>query len=134
MSIDRYVVALRAHLTASPARAAELSEEVRGHLEDAARDLQMAGLSPLESELEAVRRFGLPEEIAAALAPMRNAPRRPTRLTVTLLAAAALTIALGGSAVASAYVVPQHGGTSSTIVVRMYHAPAAPGLIQKGDR
>src|SRR5581483_9115523 len=124
----------RDHLTVSPARAAELSEEVRGHLEDAARDLQMAGLPPCESEHEAVRRFGLPEEIAAALAPARNAPRRPTRLTVTLLAAAILTIALGGSAMASAYVAPQHGSTSSTIVVRTYQAPAAPDLTQKGDR
>ena len=133
MSIDRYVVALRAHLTVPPARVAELSEEVRAHLEDAARDLQMAGLSPRESEREAVRRFGLPEEIAAALAPVRSAPRRPTRLTVTLFAAAAFTIALGGSAVASAYVAPQHGGPSSPVVARMYHVPA-PGIIQKGER
>ena len=44
---------------------------MRGHLEDAARDLQMAGLSPCESEREAVRRFGAPDEVAGAPGPRR---------------------------------------------------------------
>jgi|GEM_PF-1980347 uncharacterized membrane protein len=44
-----------------------LLEEARLHLTEAARELALQGLSPYQSEAEAVRRFGPPAAIAAAL-------------------------------------------------------------------
>src|SRR5579875_3924109 len=105
MSIDRYVTSLRARLPIAPCQAAEVAEEVRGHLEDAARDLQMGGLAPGESEREAIRRFGPADEIASALVRVERARRQrraSTRGLVAALLAAAALAALGGSAAASA--------------------------------
>ena len=44
-----------------------LLEEARLHLTEAARELALQGFSPYESEAEAVRRFGPPAAVAAAL-------------------------------------------------------------------
>ena len=100
MSIDRYVSTLRARL-GGPIRVDETLEEVRGHLEDAAHELQMAGFSRADSEREAVRRFGEPDEIAAAMTHARKREaRRDGRLAAVLVAATLLL--LGGNAVAFA--------------------------------
>lgn len=104
MSIDRYIAAL--HTRLSPDEA----EEVRGHLEDLAADLQRSGLDRAASEREAMRRFGDAGEVIAALAAEAMAARRQCRLrqvrrsVAALLVAAALAV-VGGNAVASAYTV-----------------------------
>lgn len=145
MGIDRYITSLCARLPLPPFHASEVAEEVRGHLEDAARDLQMAGLTPGESEREAVRRFGAPEEVAGALVRAERARRGQRRartrgLVAATLAAAALA-ALGGSAVASAYTPPASAGLhhTHTIVVRGHdalhtlHRPVAIRAIRGGQ-
>jgi anti-sigma factor RsiW len=123
MSIDRYVTGLRARLPITPSQAAEVAEEVQGHLEDAARDLQMGGLSPSESEHEAIRRFGPADEIADALVRAERARRQrraSTRGLVAAMLAAAALAALGGSAAASAYTAPPstHGHHTQTVIAR----------------
>lgn len=147
MSIDRYVVTLRTRLILPRAQAAEFADEVRAHLEDAARDLQMSGLDPRESEREAVRRFGPPDEIAAA-ARTQHSQRRllslsisTTRSTmharplVALMAAIIVLAALGGN-VASAYTSSHKGprpawsGAHGTPRAR---AQARPALSLKGS-
>lgn len=137
--IDRYVTSLRARLPLPPLRAAEVAEEVRGHLEDAARDLQMRGLTPHESEREAVRRFGAPEEIAGVVAraerAQRGQRRARTRGLVTATLAAAVLAALGGSAVASAYTPPASAGLrgAHTTIVRSHSAAHGPSVIRGGQ-
>ncbi len=129
MSIDRYVISLHEHLTAAMGRggdpsarraatrqADDLAEEVRSHLEEAARDLQLAGISPGESERRAVGRFGPPDEIATALARSCRRERPRARPVAGLLVAAALMAVLGGSAVATAYAAPRHSGSSVGVV------------------
>lgn len=54
-------------LCALDPEAQALLEEARLHLTEAARELALQGLSPYESEAEAVRRFGPPAAVAAAL-------------------------------------------------------------------
>lgn len=139
MTIDHYVTSLRGRLPIAPSRVAEVAEEVRGHLEDAARDLQMGGLSPSESEREAVRRFGSADEIAGALARAERARRRQrwasTRGLVAVTLTAAALAALGGSAAASAYTTPPsaHGHRTQTVVARGYSVAPTSGNRQ-GER
>ncbi len=133
MSIERYVATLRARLPLPPTQAQELADEVRAHLEDAARDLQMAGLTPQDSEREALRRCGPPEQIVATVAQMRRwESRRATgpRLATALLVAAVALVALGGN-VASAS--GAHGGTRPTLV-RAHVAPPASGIVKGHHR
>lgn len=108
MSIDRYIAALHARLSSDEA------EEVRGHLEDLAADLQRSGLDRAASESEAMRRFGDAGEVIAALAAEAMAARRQRRLRQARRSAAALLVAaalavVGGNAVASAYTVSGRG-------------------------
>lgn len=129
MSIDAYVTTLCARLTIPRTQAAELSDEVRGHLEDAARDLQMAGLGPRESELEAIRRFGPPDDIATAVlqtrrTERRQAARRGTRMAGAVLAAAIVLAALSGN-VASAYTSGSHM-QSHTVVSGVHGQTSVP--------
>ncbi len=123
-SIDRYIATLRAGAALDDDTAAEL----RGHLEDAANDLQMGGLNPAESAREAMRRFGPPDDIGMAFArahaarrPFMPIMRRPRSLVVALVAALALAI-LGGSAVAAA----RTPGQSSIRQVRAHSHPYHP--------
>jgi len=118
--IDSYVADLSAGLALPASRAREVTDEVRAHLEDAVRDLRLAGLPAAASEREAVRRFGAPAEIAAVVVATE---RRPTRLAArarrpvaALLIAAALA-ALGGGAVASAHTPPAARVTPTTTSV-----------------
>jgi hypothetical protein len=110
MAIDRYIVELQARLGATDADA---SEELRAHLEDAAHDLERAGVAPDESEREAIRRLGSPEEVAVAFAAERREYRRGSRPLIAALLAATTLAILGGSAVAAANTpapaVPSHG-------------------------
>jgi hypothetical protein len=132
MSIDRYVTMLRARLPLSPSRAAEVSEEVRGHLEDAARDLQMAGLAPDASEHEAIRRFGAAEEIAAAMARANRRRRPATRGVLSALVVATALVALGGSAVSAAYTPPASSGSPHTTRVGGHTAPLPSAITIRG--
>lgn len=123
MAIDHYVTALRTRLPFASCHAAEVTEEVQGHLEDAARDLQMAGLSPYESEREAIRRFGTPDEISGALIRAERAWRQSRASARGLLAAtlaAAALAALGAGAVAAAHTPSAPAGLhrSTTAVAR----------------
>ncbi len=105
MGFDDYLSALGNSIPANRSISSDLAEELRGHLEDAAYDLQLDGMRRDASEQEAMRRLGRPELIAEAFKdqPRRNSPgllRRP-RL---LLAVAALSMGLlGGAAVAAAH-------------------------------
>lgn len=130
MSIDRYVMTLRAQLSASPAGAAELVEEVRAHLEDAAHDLQMAGVALLESEREAVRRCGPPEEIAQAHRCERRRAGRP--VVAMLVAMAVLIVAFGGSAAASAHPAPRSIVSHHPVVARFSQPAVMPRVGQRG--
>ncbi len=102
-AIDRYIAALRAR--AGMALDDDVAEELRGHLEDAANDLQMRGLDPAESAREAVRRFGPPDELGPVFArahrTRRPLPHGPRSLVAALVVASLLAV-LGGSAGAAA--------------------------------
>lgn len=125
MSIDRYVSTFRVRL-GSPIRGDETVEEVRGHLEDAAHELQMAGFNRADSEREAVRRFGEPDEIAAAMTRARKREaRRDARLAAVLVAATLLL--LGGNAVAFANTHTSHAYRPATA-----GAPRAPITSSRG--
>jgi hypothetical protein len=133
VSIDRYVATLRARLPLPNCQAQELADEVRAHLEDAARDLQMAGLAPQESEREAVRRCGPPEQIVAALTQARRSERRRSsaagpRLFAALLVAAVTLAALGGN-VASAYTSGAHSGARSA-PIGAHRAPHTTAVVK----
>lgn len=133
MSTERYVATLRAGLPLPPTQAQELADEVRAHLEDAARDLQMAGLTPQDSEREALRRCGPPEQIVAAVTQMRRWESRRTtgpRLAAAMLVAAVTLVALGGN-VASAS--GAHSNARPTLV-RTHVAPPAIGIVKGQHR
>lgn len=135
MTIDRYVVTLRASLLVHPARAAELAEEVRAHLEDAAHDLQMAGMTPPNSERKAIRRFGAPAEVAQSLSAVRSRERpRGARALVVVLAATVALMALGGSAVTSAYTVPPSSARRHPTQATMRPLSPARGVTPGGYR
>ena len=114
MAFDQYLAEVRA-ATEPALLSADMTEELRGHLEDAAYDLQLAGMRPEESEQEAIRRVGQVEVVARAFqrehrhslsAALLRHPR-------SLLAAAALaTSLLGGAAAATAH--SQHPGIPTT--------------------
>ena len=124
---------LRACLPLPRAQARELADEVRAHLEDSARDLQMAGLAPLESEREAVRRCGPPDQIAVVVTQMRRAERRRAlasgpRLCAAVLVAT-LTLAALGDTVASAHTSGAHSGTRPALA-GAYATPPAPASVK----
>ncbi|HXT35130.1 MAG TPA: permease prefix domain 1-containing protein [Chloroflexota bacterium] len=99
MDFGEYLAQIRAGIDPRSAEYPDLGEELRGHLEDTAQELQLAGMNPRESEREAMRRLGSPEVIAAAFrAERKRASHRPR----VLLAAAALAASLLGSAAVSA--------------------------------
>jgi hypothetical protein len=111
MDIDSYVECVTTGLRLPHERVADIGEELRSHLEDAVRDLQLRGLPRAESEQEAIRRCGPALAIATAFAE----EERPDRLLCrgrhsrpVLLAAALATalLTLGGAAVATAHNSP----------------------------
>lgn len=127
LSIDHYMVALRAR--AGAALDDDTAEEVRGHLEDAARESQLRGLESGESARAAVRRFGPPEEIGLAFERARRVRRpflRGPRPLLAALVVASSLAALGGGAVAAAH-TPQQAPTRHARVHHAYYShPAAP--------
>jgi hypothetical protein len=115
MQIDAFLAALETALCDEAGRERELIEELRGHLEDAARDLQLAGWNVDASEAEAVRQCGRPEEIIAALRASRGSIMRALHHSRAILAGAVLTTALlcfSGGMVAAAHI--SHPGVERT--------------------
>jgi len=99
MNFEQYLAEVRAGSGVHEAAELDLIEELRGHLEDAAQELQLSGMRRQESEREAMRRLGCPEVIATAF---RRERRRSSHHPRVLLAAAALAASLIGSAAVSA--------------------------------
>ena len=130
MAIDRYIMAARTRMDtlSDDAQADETAEELRAHLEDAARELQLRGVDPRESEREAVRRFGASDDVAMALvaAHRRRIPGR--RALSAALAVAAIAI-LGSGVVVSAHTpsptAPPTTSTPTLTPIRV-HAPRLP--------
>ncbi len=89
----------------------DLIEELRSHLEDCAYNLRLQGLSPLQSEQEALRRFGEPDDLVSAYTalPAQHHPgsigrrwrARGAGLALVLALASAAT--LGGGMAAAAF-------------------------------
>lgn len=123
LSIDHYMVALRAR--AGAALDDDTAEEVRGHLEDAARESQLRGLESGESARAAVRRFGPPEEIGLAFERARRVRRPFLRGPRPLLAVASSLAALGGGAVAAAHTPQQAPARHARVHHAYYSHPAA---------
>lgn len=86
--IDAYLVELRSQLAFDPSLASRLSEEIEGHLREAA-EADPAWPSP-DAEHRAVARFGLAREIAAQFA-ADGVNRQARRTWLTLLAALIVT-------------------------------------------
>jgi hypothetical protein len=127
LSIDHYMVALRAR--AGAALDDDTAEEVRGHLEDAARESQLRGLESGESARAAVRRFGPPEEIGLAFERARRVRRpflRGPRPLLAALVVASSLAALGGGAVAAAHTPQQAPARHARVHHAYYSHPAAP--------
>jgi hypothetical protein len=99
MDFVEYLAQIRSAADLPSTAECDLTEELRGHLEDAALDLQLAGMPRQDSEREAMRRLGSPDLIAAAF---RAERRRPSRHPRALFAAAALAASLLGSVAVSA--------------------------------
>ncbi|HVC82343.1 MAG TPA: permease prefix domain 1-containing protein [Chloroflexota bacterium] len=99
MDFAEYLGQIRAGINLPSVETSDLTEELRGHLEDAAQELQLAGMNSLDSEREAMRRLGSPKVIAAAF---RTERKRASRRPRVLAGAAALAASLLGSAAVSA--------------------------------
>ena len=67
MGVDQYLDDIRAYLSLDGASQAKILEEIRAHLEDSARALQLTGLSEEESEAQAMKRFGDVKEVGERL-------------------------------------------------------------------
>jgi hypothetical protein len=118
MGFDDYLSSFRDSVPVERPVSPELAEELRGHLEDAAYDLQLAGMRREASEQEAMRRLGRPELIAAAFSRQpRRTPSSLLRRPRLLLAVAALSVGLlGGAAVAAAHA--EHSPATVTFINR----------------
>jgi hypothetical protein len=119
MGYDDYLSALGQAIPLNQSASSEIAEELRGHLEDAAYDLQLTGMRREASEQEAMRRLGRPELIAEAF---KNQPRRVPpalfRRPRLLLAVTALSLGLlGGAAVAAAHA--EHAPAPVTSISRL---------------
>jgi hypothetical protein len=66
MAIDRYLTDLDRALRMRGVREPDIVAEAREHLLDCCRDAEGRGLPRDEAEREAIRRFGLPDVVAAA--------------------------------------------------------------------
>jgi uncharacterized membrane protein len=64
MSIEAYLAQLAGLLTLAPATRAEILQEVRDHLEDAAHHYIASGMARAQAEEQAVATFGDPVEVA----------------------------------------------------------------------
>jgi hypothetical protein len=105
-------------------RRAAIARELRAHVEDAQRDLQLCGWHPDAAAREAQSRLGDVREIAGAFVEVYR-PSRRTRVGLALAVATGMILGiygLGGS-LASA-----HAGKAQTHAVRVptvHHAPAS---------
>jgi hypothetical protein len=96
--MERTIVDQLSHALPRRRRAA-IARELRTHVEDAQRDLQLAGWHPDEAVREAEVRLGDPEEIATAFAQVYR-PSRRTRVGLALAVATGMIFGiygLGGS-------------------------------------
>jgi hypothetical protein len=110
MTIEEYLAELRRHLRAGPLTRHRILREVEAHLADAAKREEENGFAREQAEGRAVRRFGLPDAVAARFSP---GPSR--RQAALVLAGAALMIGLAG-ALSYAFTRP----TDRTIVLHGY--------------
>jgi hypothetical protein len=103
-------------------RRAAIARELRAHVEDAQRDLQLAGWHPAAAAKEAAARLGDAQEIAGAFAEVYR-PSRRTRVGLALAVATGMILGiygLGGN-LASA-----HAGKAQTHMVRAHAVAPAP--------
>ncbi len=115
MRIETFLASLETALGDYPQQKMDLLEEVRGHLEDAARDLQLAGWNVVASEEEAVRRCGRPEDIVDAIRAGRGRifTRRHSRAVFAGAVVSATLLCFSGRMVAAA-VIPHPGVERTT--------------------
>jgi hypothetical protein len=103
-------------------RRTAIARELRAHIEDTQRDLQLAGWHPEQAAREAHQRLGDAQEIAAAFAEVYR-PSRRTRVGLGLAVATGMLLGiygLGGN-LASATAAHHPGSTQ----VQVGHPPSA---------
>lgn len=108
--MDDVVQAIASSLRLSRQRRAAIERELRTHLEDAQRDLELAGLGIEEAAEEAQRRLGDPVEIADGFSRVHRTPRH---MRVVLAFGLASALGLGafgvsGSLASSAHPAKAH--------------------------
>lgn len=99
-------------LRVPPRRQAGIERELRAHLEDTQRDLQLAGWTPEAAKEESVARLGDPREIAAGFERVYRPSRRKQ---------VGMAFALAGGLLMGAY--GASGGLASATAT--HHAKAA---------
>lgn len=123
MSLTRYLADLEQRLPT--AARDETLEELRAHLEDCVRDLQLQGFSPTASEDEALRRFGLSQEIASAVAVAHRRPRWRALRGVGALIALSLGGTIGAG-MAAAALGAGHSPTPALHQPRLHQGASGP--------
>lgn len=120
--VERYLDELFEGLRNAPARdARSLMAETESHLRDSARDLQEQGMTELDSEIEAVKRFGDARHLAQA-----DAERARPRIVTQVVATAWMLGAIGSLAVGvSGFVASLFRSAGMSSLVLAGQPPAA---------
>jgi len=123
MGFDEYLSSVAESISLPQFAAEEITEELRGHLEDATHDLQLAGMRREASEREAMRRLGPPELLTAAYQHEHRRARSAVfrRPRLWLASVAVMTALLGGVAVAGAHTQHSPAPLTSTSPVPPRH-------------
>jgi hypothetical protein len=118
--MERNIVDQLSHALPRRRRAA-IARELRAHVEDAERDLQLAGWHPDDAAREAEVRLGDPDEIAVAFAQVYR-PSRRTRVGLALAVATGMIFGIYGlgGGLASA-----HAGKTETHMVAKHTLPGS---------
>jgi hypothetical protein len=119
--LESYLSQICGKLTANPAVADDIREELRGHLEEVVATYQAAGATPAEALAQALARFGPAGSLSARLGEVH----RPECVWALRLRGAAAGLLLGGL-LAVLLSVAGGGGPLSPLSVA---APAGPRLL-----
>lgn len=115
--MDDVIQTISASLHLSSGRRAAIARELTTHLEEAQRELELAGLATEEAAREASRRLGDPMEIADGFSRVHRAPRR-TQLVLAFGLASALGLGafgVSGSLASSAHTAHAHAAPAHSV-------------------